>query len=276
MTATMPPAHPLRDALPLFLVAGLCLSSLDATAKVLVRDHALFLVVWARYIGQMIVVTPIAWHRAGHGFWRTKHLGMQLVRSLCLVFATAAFFGALRFLPLAEASAINFLAPIFAVVLSIPVLRRASDARALVVVDRRLPRHPHPDPARLGGVPSGDRAARARRDRERAVPALDAAAAERHAVHDAVLLGARRHRRAFDRAAVRRRAARAVGARRLVHRAAGTLRRARPLAADHRVHARAGIAARAVHIPADDLGDDLRLRALRHSFPMRCRRSECR
>ncbi len=119
----MPPAHPLRDALPLFLVAGLCLSSLDATAKVLVRDHALFLVVWARYIGQMIVVTPIAWHRGGHGFWRTKHLGMQLVRSLCLVFATAAFFGALRFLPLAEASAINFLAPIFAVVLSIPVLR---------------------------------------------------------------------------------------------------------------------------------------------------------
>ena len=31
--------HPLRRALPLFLLAGLCLSSLDATAKYLVRDH---------------------------------------------------------------------------------------------------------------------------------------------------------------------------------------------------------------------------------------------
>jgi len=119
----MPPSvHPLRRALPLFLLAGVCLSSLDATAKYLVRDHALFLVVWARYAGQMLVVTPIAWHRGGTGFWRTRHLPMQLARSLCLVVATACFFGALRFLPLAEGSAINFLAPIIAVVLSIPVL----------------------------------------------------------------------------------------------------------------------------------------------------------
>jgi drug/metabolite transporter (DMT)-like permease len=114
--------HPLRRALPYFLLAGLFFSTLDATAKYLVRDHALFLVVWARYAGQMLVVTPIAWQRAGSGFWRTRHLGMQLVRSLCLVTATMCFFGALRFLPLAEASAITFLAPMFAIVLSMPVL----------------------------------------------------------------------------------------------------------------------------------------------------------
>jgi len=114
--------HPLRRALPLFVLAGLCFSTLDATAKYLVRDHTLFVVVWARYIGQMIVVTPIAWHRVGHGFWRTQHLGLQLTRSLCLVVATACFFGALRSLPLAEASAIIFLAPMFAIVLSKPVL----------------------------------------------------------------------------------------------------------------------------------------------------------
>jgi drug/metabolite transporter (DMT)-like permease len=99
-----------------------CFSTLDATAKWLVRDHTLFLVVWARYVGQMAVVTPIAWHREGHGFWRTAHLKMQLARSVCLVVATACFFGALRFLPLAEASAITFLAPMFAIFLSMPVL----------------------------------------------------------------------------------------------------------------------------------------------------------
>ena len=65
-------AHPLRHALPLFLLAGLCLSSLDATAKYLVRDHALLVVVWARYVGQMLVVTPFAWHRTGPAFWRTR------------------------------------------------------------------------------------------------------------------------------------------------------------------------------------------------------------
>jgi len=114
--------HPLRRALPLFLLSGVFFSTLDATAKYLVQDHTLFVVVWARYAGQMLVTTPIAWHRGGPGFWRTKNLRVQLLRSLCLVVATACFFGALRFLPLAEGSAISFLAPMFAIVLSIPVL----------------------------------------------------------------------------------------------------------------------------------------------------------
>src|SRR6476661_2427648 len=120
----------LAHALPLFLVAGLCLSSLDATGKYLVRDHSLLLVVWARYAGQMLVVTPFAWQRAGPGFWRTRKLRVQLLRSLMLVLATLGFFGGLRYLPLAEASAITFLAPIFVVLLSWPLLHeRATRAR---------------------------------------------------------------------------------------------------------------------------------------------------
>jgi drug/metabolite transporter (DMT)-like permease len=127
--------HPLRRALPLILFAGICFSTLDATAKYLVVDHALFLVVWARYAGQMVVVTPIAWNRAGPAFWRTRHLKMQLVRSACLVVATACFFGALRFLPLAEGSAISFLAPMFCVVLSLPVLgERPTRARWIAAI----------------------------------------------------------------------------------------------------------------------------------------------
>jgi drug/metabolite transporter (DMT)-like permease len=118
----MPDSVALRRALLLFLLAGACLSSLDATAKYLVRDHALFLVVWARYAGQMLVVTPFAWRRAGPGFWRTRHPALQLVRSGCLLIATICFFGGLRYLPLAEASSITFLAPIFVVILSGPLL----------------------------------------------------------------------------------------------------------------------------------------------------------
>ena len=112
----------LRRALPLILLAGMFFSTLDATAKYLVRDHTLFVVVWARYVGQMVVVTPIAWHRGGHRFWRTRHLRMQLARSLFLVLATLCFFGSLRFVPLAEGTAITFLAPMFTIVLAIPIL----------------------------------------------------------------------------------------------------------------------------------------------------------
>jgi len=131
----MPEVHPLRRALLLFLVAGLCLSSLDATAKYLVRDHALFLVVWARYAGQMLVVTPFAWQRAGVGFWRTRHPWLQLLRSAFLLAATLCFFGALRYLPLAEGSAITFLAPMLVVILSGPLLgERPTRARWVAVV----------------------------------------------------------------------------------------------------------------------------------------------
>lgn len=117
-----PGVHPFARALPLFLFAGLCLSSLDATAKYMVRDHSLFLVVWARYAGQMLVVTPFAWHRAGPGFWRTRRLPLQLFRSAMLLIATFCYFGALRYLPIAEASAITFLAPVLIVLLSGPLL----------------------------------------------------------------------------------------------------------------------------------------------------------
>jgi len=118
----------LAHALPLFLIAGMCLSGLDATGKYLVRDHSLLLVVWARYAGQMLFVTPFAWHRGGRSFWHTRRLKLHLVRSLMLVLATLGFFGGLRYLPLAEASAITFLAPMFIVALSWPLLREHAPA----------------------------------------------------------------------------------------------------------------------------------------------------
>ena len=119
--------YPLRRALPLFLLAGFCLTTLDTTAKWLVRDHSLLLVVWARYAGQMLIVTPYVWHRAGPGFWRTGRLRLQLFRSSLLLAATFCFFGALRFVPLAEGSSITFLAPILVVVLSGPILGERPD-----------------------------------------------------------------------------------------------------------------------------------------------------
>lgn len=82
------------------------------------RDHALLLVVWARYAGQMIAVTPFARHRVGPAFWHTGHLRMQLLRSAMLLIATLSFFGALRFLPIGEASSISALAPVVIVLLS--------------------------------------------------------------------------------------------------------------------------------------------------------------
>jgi drug/metabolite transporter (DMT)-like permease len=84
-------------------------------------------VVWARYAGQMLVVTPYVWQRAGPGFWRTRRLPLQLFRSSLLLAATFCFFGGLRYLPLAEGSAITFLGPMIIVVLSGPLLGERPD-----------------------------------------------------------------------------------------------------------------------------------------------------
>lgn len=108
--------------LPVFLLAGFCMTSLDTTAKYLVQEHSLFLVVWARYAVQMLIVAPFAWNRTGNRFWRTRRLSLQLLRSAMLLGATICFFAGLRYLPLAEGSAILFLAPVIIVVLSGPVL----------------------------------------------------------------------------------------------------------------------------------------------------------
>ena len=127
--------HPLRQALPLILASGFFFATLDTTGKFLVGTHAVLLVVWARYLGQMLFATAIAAQRVGRGFWRTRHLRMQLARAVCLVIASASFVGSLRYLPLAEGAAIAFLAPMVAIVLSVPVLgERPTRARWLAAI----------------------------------------------------------------------------------------------------------------------------------------------
>ena len=121
-------------AILLFIISGFFLSALDATAKLLVRDYPVWWVVWARYAGHLVVVIPLGLYKAGPGFWRTRHPLLQLGRSSLLVIATVCFFSALRYLPLAEASAISFLAPLFIVILSGPLLgEKVSGARWLGV-----------------------------------------------------------------------------------------------------------------------------------------------
>jgi drug/metabolite transporter (DMT)-like permease len=53
----------------------------------------------------------------------TQRLGIQLFRSLLLLTTTGLFFLALRVVPLAEVSAIMFIAPIIVTALSVPLLR---------------------------------------------------------------------------------------------------------------------------------------------------------
>jgi len=125
----------MRVALALFIAGGLCLSSLDAVGKLLMSQTSLIVLLWARYVGQLLLSLPLAYWWAGPQFWRTSRPGLQWARSTLLLLTSVLMFGGLQFLPLAEASAIAFTAPLWVALLSGPMLGERVERRdALVAV----------------------------------------------------------------------------------------------------------------------------------------------
>ncbi len=95
--------------------------SMDAMAKHLSQDYSTVQIVWARFTFHAVFLA--AW--LGARFWhqlKTHRIGLQLGRSLVLMTTTATYFGALAFIPLADASAIMMLSPIIVTALSAPLL----------------------------------------------------------------------------------------------------------------------------------------------------------
>lgn len=79
--------------------------------------------IWARSLGHLLFIVAI--FAPGHGGWRlfaTRKPAVQLARSLLLIASTSFFFAALGFVPLADATAVSFTAPIGVAALAGPVL----------------------------------------------------------------------------------------------------------------------------------------------------------
>src|SRR5690625_3548755 len=89
------------------------LSTLDASAKwVMAAGLPLFFAVWARYVLHLILVVGLVVPVKGWQVFRARQPGMQIMRGVVMLLATYSFFTALSYMPQAEATAINFLAPL--------------------------------------------------------------------------------------------------------------------------------------------------------------------
>jgi drug/metabolite transporter (DMT)-like permease len=113
-----PQTHvPVQAAL---LIAGavLCFSLLDAIIKTMTPRYPVPLLVWARYGVQVVVMVLWLAPSMGTRLLRTRRLPMQIGRGVILVCSSLCFFNALRFLPLAEATALNYLTPMLVLLLS--------------------------------------------------------------------------------------------------------------------------------------------------------------
>jgi len=97
-------------------VAGLAVH--DAIARHLIQGLPVVVVIWARYLGQAVLMGAAALLRREAGTWRCRRPGLHFLRALFLVALSLCFIAGLRHVPLAEATALNFLAPLFVLLLS--------------------------------------------------------------------------------------------------------------------------------------------------------------
>lgn len=109
-------------------------SVLDAVAKYLSRYYPVPVIVWARYALNLAVLGAYLVATRRTGAWRAKRPGVQFARGLLLAAATLFFFTALSVLPLAEASGIGFVSPLFVVVLAVPMLKERLDVARLIAI----------------------------------------------------------------------------------------------------------------------------------------------
>ena len=115
-------AHVPPSAIGLIVGAVLCFTILDATVKHLADRYPIPLLVWARYTVQTLVVLLWLLPKMGAGLFRTPRLRLMLVRGAILPLSSLCFFSALKYLPLAEATAINYGTPILVIILAVAFL----------------------------------------------------------------------------------------------------------------------------------------------------------
>ena len=115
-------AHVPLSAIGLIIGAVLCFTVLDATVKALADRYPIPLLVWARYTVQLLVIFIWLLPKMGASLFRSPRLKLQLVRGAILPVSSLFFFSALKYLPLAEATAINYGTPILVIVLAVVFL----------------------------------------------------------------------------------------------------------------------------------------------------------
>ncbi len=115
--------HVPPSAALMIVAAVACFSVTEATAKYLTATYPVMLLVWARYVVQAASLALWFGPQIGTRLVRTPRFRLQLLRSLILVSSSVCFFTALKGLPLADATAINYSTPVVVVLIAVVFLK---------------------------------------------------------------------------------------------------------------------------------------------------------
>ncbi|MDK3072220.1 DMT family transporter [Sedimentitalea sp. JM2-8] len=106
-----------------FVLAGMAAISInDMLIKQLSEGYPLHQIIFTRSAIGLIFTLVLVQLEGGWAILRTAHPGLHLLRGALIVVSNMCFFVALAVIPLADATALFFAAPLFITVLSIPIL----------------------------------------------------------------------------------------------------------------------------------------------------------
>nr|WP_213287193.1 DMT family transporter [Bradyrhizobium sp. sGM-13] len=103
----------------LVLASTIFLGASDVTAKYLSATLPSIEIAWIRFLVFAMIMTPAMLPGSPLYALQTKRRGLHLLRGAALLGSSLFFISGLRFLPIAEASATGFVAPLFVTALSI-------------------------------------------------------------------------------------------------------------------------------------------------------------
>lgn len=133
MTAR-PQSHVPPQAVLLIVAALLCFTLIDAIIKLLTQRYPVPLLVFARWGVQVVALLLWLVPAMGTRLFRSRELPLQLARGVLLLGASLCFFNALKFLPLAEVTALTYLSPMLVALLSAVFLRERLTALRVAMV----------------------------------------------------------------------------------------------------------------------------------------------
>lgn len=131
LTATSQPFK----GMMLVVTATLLFASHDVLSKYLSGFYPVMLVIWVRYLVHTVFMMGIFLPQSGLRILRTRRPLQQALRALCLLGTSMLFITGLQYIPLAEATAVNFLAPLLVTAMSVPLLKeRVSTGQWIAVL----------------------------------------------------------------------------------------------------------------------------------------------
>jgi drug/metabolite transporter (DMT)-like permease len=109
-------------------------SLLDGSAKWLVQGLPVIMVVWLRFVGQVVAAGAVLLPLRGLALVRTNHWRWHLLRTAMVTVMTLLNFWALQYLQLTVTSSIFFSSPIIIALISAPLLGEKLDAARLAAI----------------------------------------------------------------------------------------------------------------------------------------------